>query len=146
MKYDFIINQRKKYFDLTDFRFILDHKPYSCKQVSCQVSVSCQPGLGDHDVVIAHCALKPTVERQKPRKVAVFRKADWPKFKSLMTDYQQKFLSSHIGKSIEELWNDFTLTLGLFTSQCIPVSLFLVRNHCLGLLKKLGAKFENEII
>ena len=73
--------------------------------------VSCQPGLSDHDVVIAQCALKPTVERQKLRKVPVFRKADWPKFKSLMTDYQQKFLSSHIGKSVEELWNDFTSTL-----------------------------------
>ena len=48
-------------------------------------------------------------------------KADWPKFKSLMTDYQQKFLSSHIGKSDQELWNDFTSTLYSFTSQCIPV-------------------------
>ena len=35
--------------------------------------VSCQPGLSDHDVVIAQCALKPTVERQKPRKVPVFQ-------------------------------------------------------------------------
>ena len=51
----------------------------------------------------------------------MFRKADWPKFKSLMTDYQQQFLSSHIGKSVEELWNDFTSTLNLFTSQCILV-------------------------
>ena len=38
-----------------------------------------------------------------------------------MTDYQQKFLSSHRGKSVEELWNDFTSTLDLLTSQCILV-------------------------
>ena len=54
--------------------------------------VSCQPGLSDHDVVIAQCALKPTVERQKTRKVPAFRKADWPKLESLMTDYQTEVL------------------------------------------------------
>ena len=41
-----------------------------------------------------------------------------------MRDYQQKFLSSHIGRSVEELWNDFTSTLDLYSSQCIPVKTF----------------------
>ena len=86
--------------------------------------VSCQPGLSDHDMVIAHCSLTPTTQKQKPRKVPIFRKADWSKFKSLMRDYQQKFLSSHIGRSVEELWNDFTSTLDLYSSQCIPVKTF----------------------
>ena len=86
--------------------------------------VSCQPGLSDHDMVIAHCSLTPTTQKQKPRKVPIFRKADWSKFKSLMRDYQQKFLSSHIGKSVEELWNGFTSTLDLYSSQCIPVKTF----------------------
>ena len=83
--------------------------------------VSCQPGLGDHDMVMANCTLSPTTQKLKPRKVPLFRKADWPKFKSLMKDYQQKFMNSHLGRSVEELWNDFTSTLDTFSSQCIPV-------------------------
>ena len=87
--------------------------------------VSCQPGLSDHDMVIAHCSLTPTTQK-KTRQVPIFRKADWSKcmHKSLMRDYQQKFLGSHIGRSVEELWNDFTSTLDLYSSKCIPVKTF----------------------
>ena len=72
-------------------------------------------------MVMANCTLSPTTQKLKPRKVPLFRKADWPKFKSLMKDYQQKFMNSHLGRSVEELWNDFTSTLDTFSSQCIPV-------------------------
>ena len=47
-------------------------------------SVACLPGLSDHDMVIAECALKPTPLKQKPRKAQLFRKADWPRLKSLL--------------------------------------------------------------
>ena len=70
---------------------------------------------------MANCTLSPTTQKLKPRKVPLFRKADWPKFKSLMKDYQQKFMNSHLGRSVEELWNDFTSTLDTFSFQCIPV-------------------------
>lgn len=53
--------------------------------------VGCLPGLSDYDMVTTTCALKPTVQRQKPRKVYVFSKADWPKLKTLVKDYQTKF-------------------------------------------------------
>ena len=102
--------------------------------------VSCQPGLGDHHMVMANCTLSPTTQKLKPRKVPLFLKADWPKFKSLMKDYKQKFMNSHLGRSVEELWNDFTSTLDTFSSQCISVKLFRERNHCLGLLKQLDVK------
>ena len=112
--------------------------------------VSCQPGLSDHDMVIAHCSLTPTAQKQKPRKVPIFRKADLSKFKSLMRDYQQKFLSSHIGRSVEELWNDFTSTLDLYSFQCIPVKTFWItkeirrqirkRNHFYKQFKKTDSK------
>ena len=42
--------------------------------------VDSKPGLSDHDMVIATCALKPSVQKQKPRKVPLLSKADWPKF------------------------------------------------------------------
>ena len=71
--------------------------------------------------LMANCTLSPTTQKLKPRKVPLIRKADWPKFKSLMKDYQQKFMNSHLSRSEEELWNDFTSTLDTFSSQCIPV-------------------------
>ena len=82
--------------------------------------VRCKPGLSDHDMVIAHCSLTSIAQKEKPRKVPIFRKADWSKFKSLLREYQQEFLT----RSVEELWNDFTSTLDLYSSQCIPVKTF----------------------
>ena len=66
-----------------------------------------------------------TTQKLKPRNVPLFRKANWPKFKSLMNDYQHKFMNSHLGRSVEELWNDFTSSLDTFSSQCIPVKTIL---------------------
>ena len=62
-----------------------------------------------------------------------------------MKDYQQNFMNSHLDRSIEELWNDFTSTLDTFSSQCIPVKTISERNHCLGLLKQLDVKLEKRI-
>ena len=78
----------------------------------------CKPGLSDHDMVTATCALKPSV--QKPRKVPLLSKADWPKFKSLMRDYQQKFLLNHFDRTVEELWLDFVSAIDDAASMCIP--------------------------
>ena len=65
--------------------------------------VSCKPGISDHDMVTAHCSLTPIAQKEKPCKVPIFRKADWSKFKSLLREYQQEFLTSHTGRSVEEL-------------------------------------------
>ena len=82
--------------------------------------VDCRPGLGDHDMVTASCAIKPSIQKQKPRKVPLLGKADWPKFKSLMGDYQQKFLLNHFNRSVEELWSDFVTTIDTYASKCVP--------------------------
>ena len=67
--------------------------------------------------------LKPAIQKQRPRKVHVhlFSKADWVKLKSHMKDFQSKFLSSHIGNSVEELWMSFTNTLDACVDECIPL-------------------------
>ena len=85
--------------------------------------VNCSPGLGDHDVVSAEALLKPTLHKQKPRKVFIFSKADWPTLKAKMKLYQQSFLSNHYGKTVEQLWTDFTTTLDKLVQECIPAKL-----------------------
>ena len=57
-------------------------------------------------MVTATCALKSSLQKQKPRKIPLLGKADWPGFKYLMRDNQHKFLLTHLDK-IEELWSDF---------------------------------------
>ena len=74
-------------------------------------------------MVTASYALKPTTQKQKPRKVPLLNKADWPKLKSLMRDYQEKFLLNHSNRSVEELWSDFVTTLDTLTSKCIPTKI-----------------------
>ena len=76
--------------------------------------------VSDHDMVTATCALKPSVQKQKPRKVTLLSKADWPKFKSLTRDYQQKFLLNHFDRTVEELWSDFVSAIDNAASKCIP--------------------------
>ena len=71
-------------------------------------------------MVTATCALKPSVQKQKPRKVPLLTKANWPKFKSLMGDYQQKFLLNHFDRTVEELWSDFVSAIDNAASKCIP--------------------------
>ena len=80
-------------------------------------------GLSDHDIVTAMGSVKPTTQKQKPRKVHLFSKADWTKLKSLMKDFQVSFLSSHKGKSVEDLWNNFTSTLSKYIDECIPTKI-----------------------
>ena len=71
-------------------------------------------------MVTATCALKPSVQKQKPRIVPLLSKADWPKFKSLMRDYQQKFLLNHFDRTVEELWSEFVSAIDSAASKCIP--------------------------
>ena len=37
--------------------------------------------------------------------------------------YHESFLSDHLGKTVEELWTDFTTTLDKLTRECIPSTL-----------------------
>ena len=81
------------------------------------------PGLGFHDVVLAEGIIKPVFQKKKPRKAHLFAKADLEKLKSIMKDFQAKFLSSHAGKSVEELRTSFADSLEAGMKECIPTKL-----------------------
>ena len=82
--------------------------------------VKCQPGLADHDMVSAESLLKPTTHKPKPRKTFIFKKADWPALKLKLKQFQESFIKSSPGKSVEVLWHDFTSTLNKLREECIP--------------------------
>ena len=98
-------------------------RPVPNDQPTLITEVKCSPGLGDHDLVSAKALLKPSQHKQKTRQCPTFSKADWPKLKSKMKEYQQSFISNHLGKTVEELWTDFTTTLDKFSQECLPSKL-----------------------
>ena len=81
-------------------------------------NIHCSPGLGDHDIVCAEASLKPTQQKQKPRKVLLLNKADWPTLKAKLKHFQQSFLANHLGKTVDELWTDCTNTLDKLSEEC----------------------------
>ena len=56
-------------------------------------------------------------------KAQLFRKADWPRVKLLLSDYQDKFITNHHGKSVDDLWTKFTSALERLSSECIPTEM-----------------------
>ena len=81
------------------------------------------PGLGHHDVVSTESIIKPVFQKQNPRKVHLFAKADWVKLKYIMKAFQEKFLSSHAGKSVEELCTSLADALDAAMQECILTKL-----------------------
>ena len=82
-------------------------------------SITCIPGLSDNDIVCIEAAVKPTQTKQKRRKIHLYNKADWTDFRSKLKDYQTEFLNDNHGKSVEQLWSEFTVKLDQLTDQCI---------------------------
>ena len=85
--------------------------------------VNILPGLEDHDVVSTESLIKSVFQKQNPGKVHLFAKADWVKLKSIMKAFQERFLSSYAGKSVEELWTSFAVALEAAMKECIPTKL-----------------------
>ena len=97
--------------------------------------VDCKPGFSGHNMVTATCALKPSVQKQKLRKIPLLSKADWSKLKSLMRDYQQKFLLKHVDRTVEELWSDFVSAIDDAASSVFQLKQSKVNHPYLGLPK-----------
>ena len=47
----------------------------------------------------------------------------WNKLKSLTKKFQKSFFSSHVGKSVDELWSSFRDTLNTYVNICITTKL-----------------------
>ena len=52
--------------------------------------ISILPGIADHDIVVANVSTKPKVSKQIPRKIPLFKRANWTGFQSYMAEKNQK--------------------------------------------------------
>ncbi len=67
------------------------------------------PGISDHDAAVFYeCNIKPIKNKQKPRQIPLFNKADWQGFQAHMSQFGDTFQDSvHPGASIDQLWCAF---------------------------------------
>ena len=81
------------------------------------------PGLSDHDIVYVEGDINPIVNKQKPRKIFLYNKADWVGLRKHINDFSESFVSTnllHPGKSVNQLWDSFKLELEKSINKYIP--------------------------
>ena len=105
------------------------------------------PGIGDHNMIIVDTEIKAKINKNKPRKVYRFNKADWTQLKqdaSKMTiDLLQNFSSD-----INTNWTLFKQHLSLLMDKHIPSKMTTTRYNLPWLnsnLKKLTRKKRHTI-
>ena len=65
-------------------------------------SVTAIPGISDHEIVLADCDIKPTINKRAPRYIHQRRKPDWEKLKSETVAFGSKFLEESSSRSVSE--------------------------------------------
>ena len=83
-------------------------------------SVEIKPGIADHDVVLSEIFIKPQVNKQQPRLMSMYKKADWEGFENHMLSFQNSFLASHEGKSVNLLWEEIKGALQSGIEKYVP--------------------------
>ncbi|VDI45583.1 Hypothetical predicted protein [Mytilus galloprovincialis] len=79
------------------------------------------PGVSDHDIVFSEIDTKPISRKQKPKKIALYRKANWETIKQEMNEtYQRVKELAANGSSVEELWLLFKSKLNQSVNNHIP--------------------------
>ena len=92
-------------------------------------TVSIIPGLADHNIVKCTVNTKPRLAKTAPRKIFLYRRADWTSFKAYMQSFRDSFLSSYKGKSVEVLWTEFKEALNTGIEKFIPSKLSGNKKH-----------------
>ena len=83
--------------------------------------VSVLPGLSDHDIDMAEVNAKPTVMKQVPRNILLYKKADWDQLKESMREFHKIIQSDLTTADIQILWDQFVTKIQQGIDTCIPV-------------------------
>ena len=83
--------------------------------------IKVSPGIADHNIVVAKVNLKPKTSKQIPRKIPLFRKANWTSFKTYITDKKIEILNNLYQKSVEDIWTALKTTIQNGISEFVPI-------------------------
>ncbi len=90
---------------------------------TCVYNTKVMPGISadGHHAVYVECDITPIRNKQKPREIKLYNKADWESLKEYLTKEKESFMATHdIDTPIDELWNDFKETLEKGLEEHIP--------------------------
>ena len=93
--------------------------------------VNILPGISDHDIVETKVNTSARICYQMPRKIPLYKKANWQEIKQSLIDYHQVMTSEdkYSALNTEELWENFSNTLNNLTDKWIPSKQSSVRDH-----------------
>lgn len=93
--------------------------------------VNILPGISDHNVVEVKVNTSARICYQKPRKIPLYKKANWQEIKQSLIDYHQVMTNEgkYSALNTEELWENFSSTLNNLTDKWIPSKQSSIRNH-----------------
>ena len=87
------------------------------------------PGISDHAMVVTDSDVKPIYNKQKPRKVYLFSKANWEEIKKACVQLSDNIIIMVQNKeNIEELWNTFKTGIQEAMDTFIPSKIFKKKN------------------
>ena len=79
------------------------------------------PGLSDHDVVFSEVDIQASTNRQKPRSIPLYRKANWDTMRlELETTHKKIKDLAALGHDAEELWTVFKTDLNKSIESHVP--------------------------
>ena len=87
------------------------------------------PGISDHEIVVTDAALRPEIIKKTPRKVFVYKKANWSAIKTELDKFSIEFTRSVGERSVEENWLKFKNVLQGLVDKYIPSRMTSCRHH-----------------
>ena len=87
------------------------------KVTACRVI----PGVSDHDAVLTEINIKPLRNKQTPRKIPLYKKADWEGLKEHIYEFGRSLQSNFtISTPVNQLWHNITSELERAINKFIP--------------------------
>ena len=96
---------------------------FFCNNPSLVNRVEVIPGISDHEAIYAESSLRPSKTVTPPRKVHLYRKADFDSLKAELGHIKEDFLSIQHDSSPQELWNKFRTMVSELMKKYIPSKL-----------------------
>ena len=86
------------------------------------------PGISDHEAVHIEVSIHPIKNRQKPRTILLYKKANWDGLRAHMNNVTKLIVENFDDLSVEEAWQEFKQALESGIKQHIPDKLCKERN------------------
>ncbi|KAH3854244.1 hypothetical protein DPMN_096781 [Dreissena polymorpha] len=78
------------------------------------------PGIADHDAIFVESSLRPMRVRKPPRKVYLYKKADFDSLRDELSAYLPEFTDNTANISVDHTWKAFENKLKSLISKYIP--------------------------